>query len=101
MKHVGKVRRQKCVTTDALEARHMQSTRACALNAAKTDETRRHDCVECGQTADQGVTYLESKRNNCHSYSYSFKQTGEVVAIKPSVTLSMKLTALSSSRIDL
>jgi len=35
--------------------------------------------------ADQGVTYLESKRNNCHSYSYLFKQTGEVIIIKLSI----------------
>jgi len=26
------------------------------------------------------VTYLESKRTNCHSYSYLFKQTGKVIA---------------------
>ena len=47
--------------------------------------------------ADHGVTYRASKGTNCHSYSYLFKQTGEVIIIKPSITLSMKLTALSSS----
>jgi len=48
-------------------------------------------------TPDRGVTYRESKGTNCHSYSYLFKQTGEVITIKPSITLSMKLTDLSSS----
>ena len=50
---------------------------------------------------DHGVTYRESKATNCHSYSYLFKQTGEVIIIKPSITLSMKLTDLYSSWIDL
>jgi len=43
------------------------------------------------------VTYRESKATNCHSYSYLFKQTGKVIVIKPSITLSMKLTDLYSS----
>ena len=47
--------------------------------------------------SDHGVTYRESKATNCHSYSYLFKQTGEVITIILFHTLYMKLTDLYSS----
>ena len=48
-------------------------------------------------TVDHGVTYRASKDTYCHSYSYLFKKTGEVITIKLSITSYMKLTDLSSS----
>jgi len=49
------------------------------------------------RNVDRGVTYRASKDTYCHSYSYLFKKTGEVITIKLSITSYMKLTDLSSS----
>jgi len=53
-------------------------------------------CYQKHKTGDHGVTYRESKATNCHSYSYLFKQTGEVITTILFHTLHMKLTDLFS-----
>ena len=61
--------------TSAQGLRHQLAPRAQEMEVPRgaLPLQSKHEC------ADQGVTYLESKRNNCHSYSYLFKQTGEVI----------------------